>query len=357
MQTDPIFIIGTERSGSNLLRLMLNAHSAVAVPHPPHIFKYFSPLLKRYGDLAEPLPMKRLIKDVLALIDTHIYPWEIRIDAEKLYREAAPRSLLGILAGIYGEYLRSFGKRRWGCKSTFMIHYAGVVLETYPNAKFIWLVRDPRAVAASSRLSVFSPFHPYYTAVLWRRQQLEGLDLFNSISKSNITLVRYEDLVKKPESAVTGICAFLGEEYEPGMLDFFKTGAARKSAALSGSWVNAASPVRTGSISGYRQSLSKSEGRLVEAVAGDLMDRFGYEREYSAGDRVRRRKEGPRLYAPSFPRICWYRVLDAAWFLRMECYSLLNDSNHWLRWRRSLLLARLVLARRFGRSDGAGRIY
>ena len=52
MPDDPLFIIGTERSGSNLLRVILDAHSRISVPHPPHIMRYFSPLVARYGDLA-----------------------------------------------------------------------------------------------------------------------------------------------------------------------------------------------------------------------------------------------------------------------------------------------------------------
>ena len=44
MTLAPVFIVGTERSGSNLLRVMLNASSELAVPHPPHVMRYFAPL-------------------------------------------------------------------------------------------------------------------------------------------------------------------------------------------------------------------------------------------------------------------------------------------------------------------------
>lgn len=354
MQTDPIFIIGTERSGSNLLRLMLNAHSAVAVPHPPHILNYFSPLLKYYGDLAEPRRMKRLIKDVLALLDTHIYPWEIRIDPGIFQTDPPPVDLFGIFSRIYDEYLRGTGKRRWGNKSTFMIHHAGTVLDAYPNAKFLWLVRDPRAVAASSKKSVFSPFHPYYTARLWRTQQIEGLKLLDSLSEKNIILVRYEDLVTDPESSLAGICAFIDEEYEPGMLEFHRTGSARKSAGLSASWVNSASPVQTGRLSAYRKDLTRRQGRVVELVAAGLMDRFEYEREYSGEAGAGRRKEDRPACTPTLPEMCMYRLVHTALFLEVEFKSMLYDKNHWLRWGRNLLLLRLFLARRFGKPAAAG---
>ena len=51
--TAPLFIIGTERSGSNLLRLILDAHPGITVPHPPHVMNYFAALEGRYGDLQQ----------------------------------------------------------------------------------------------------------------------------------------------------------------------------------------------------------------------------------------------------------------------------------------------------------------
>ena len=80
MTCDPIFIIGTERSGSNLLRLILNAHSEIAVPHPPHVMSYFGPLEKYYGDLSRESNFRRLAKDVIVHLRSHIHPWEVEVD-------------------------------------------------------------------------------------------------------------------------------------------------------------------------------------------------------------------------------------------------------------------------------------
>ena len=61
--------MGTERSGSNLLRLILNAHSRIAVPHPPHVLRYFAPLEAGYGDLSRRGNRARLVDDVLPAED------------------------------------------------------------------------------------------------------------------------------------------------------------------------------------------------------------------------------------------------------------------------------------------------
>ena len=75
MPSDPLFIIGTERSGSNLLRVILNSHPNIVIPHPPHIMRYFGPLEARYGDLSRHRNLRRLVDDVLRLVKAHIHPW------------------------------------------------------------------------------------------------------------------------------------------------------------------------------------------------------------------------------------------------------------------------------------------
>ena len=80
------------RNGLNLLRLILNSHSRIAVPHPPHIVRYFAPLEPLYGELAQDGPFRALVADILRLLDTHIYQWDVPIDTERVVREATPRT-------------------------------------------------------------------------------------------------------------------------------------------------------------------------------------------------------------------------------------------------------------------------
>jgi len=342
--TAPFFIIGTERSGSNLLRLILNAHSGLAVPHPPHVLHFFSPLEASYGDLQQPAALRRLVADVLGLLRVHIHPWEMAIDQERITQRihdaGLPRSLVGIFFSLYDEYLRQSGKRRWGCKSTFVIHHVEAVLTACPTAKFILLVRDPRDVAVSSRRSIFSPFHPYFTAELWRRQQREGLRWLESSHADHCHLLRYEDLIEQPEAQVRAVCRFLGEEYEPAMLEYYQTSSAQKSRGLSASWQNVGQPIQRGNRNKFRQGLSRHEIKIVEGVTGDLMERFGYPLEYPPGG------EDSPLFRPSGPRVFWFTVQEWCWWLAMEWRSLWRDKNYWLHWRRRLFLLRLRFQRR-----------
>jgi hypothetical protein len=335
MRASPIFIIGTERSGSNLLRLILHAHSRIAVPHPPHLVRYFAPLMPSYGDLRSDRAFALFTRDVVQLLETHIHPWEVKIDVEEL-RRTARRDLLGVYVALYEQYRRALGKARWACKSTFMIDQVGPLLDRIPDAQLIFLVRDPRDVAASSKKSVFSTFHPHRTALLWREQQEKGLDLLQALPAGTIHLLRYEDLVREPEAAVRSLCAFLEEDFEPAMLRHFEGEEARRTAALAESWENTSRPVNGASVGRFGKDMSPREVQLVESVAAGAMARLGYLPAAPASP-----ESG--LAAPGVLERLYIGVMERVLWLRVEARSLSRDRNFGRRWRRALFLTRLRL--------------
>jgi hypothetical protein len=324
--TDPLYIIGTERSGSNLLRVILNAHPDIDVPHPPHILKYFHALEPGYGDLNQTRPRRALVRDVLRLLAVHIYPWSVDIDAQQVIDTARPANLLGIFAAIYDQHRAQTGKRRWGCKSTFMVHHIAAALQRDPGAKFIWLVRDPRDVALSSRASVFSPFHPLFTAELWDTQQREALAALVDHPEA-ILRVHYEDLIGDLEPTLRRVTDFLGEELHPDMLAHHRSAAAKKGAGLSESWKNTGAPVVRTNAGKYRTGLSSRHISLVEMAAGETMTTLGYS------------LDGPPCTKPGPLRRPGFALQDTAWQLAVELRSVFKDANHWRRWGRAVLMA------------------
>lgn len=333
MANDPIFILGTERSGSNLLRLILNSHSRIAVPHPPHVVRYFAPLEPLYGDLARDDAFRRLVTDILGLLDTHIYQWEIPIDADAVARDASPRSAFGVYVALQEQFRAHAGKARWGCKSTFMVDHIPEIRARFPGARLLFLVRDPRDVAVSSRKSVFSTFHPYYTAQLWRDQQAVGLRWLGELPSDTIRLLHYEQLVAAPEASVREICAFLGEDFEPGMLRFFETDEARKSASLSESWGNTGRPVSNASVEQWKKGLTPRERLVVEHIARAEMVRLGYTPLATPAE-----LDAVRIGAGERAGYWWAEALQS---VRIELRSIRKDKNVWRRWTRAWTLAGL----------------
>jgi hypothetical protein len=282
--TDPIFIIGTERSGSNLLRLMLNAHSRIAIPHPPHFMRFFAPIADSYGDLAVEANRQAIVADHLVLLRRHIHPWLQPIDGSRAVTEAAP-TVFGVMAACYEQYRRAVGKARWGCKSTFMVHYVDDALAQYPDARFVWLVRDPRDVASSAKRSVFGYSHPYRMAKLWQEQQELGCRARDGYGPDAVYLLRYEGLVLAPAAELATLCAFLGEKVEPDMLHHQQLAEARRTAELSESWRSTGEPVSTRFIDQHRDGLTERERRQVDSVTRYMTERLGY-RTGDVGARV-----------------------------------------------------------------------
>lgn len=335
---DPIFIIGTERSGTNLLRLILNSHSNIAIPHPPHILKNFFKLEPLYGNLAEGSNFKRLVNDVVRLVELHSYPWEMKIDRDKVCAAVKEKNLINIYFSVYEQYRLHTGKKRWGCKSTFMINHVALIRHYYPHARFIYMVRDGRDVAASAKSAIFNHYSVYYIAKLWREEQLTGIYWLNKLPRENILLLKYEELLNNPESTVYNICSFLGEDCEERMFDFFNTQEAKKSGSLSRAWQNTSSPIMRDNIGKFKTALKTPEITLFEAIAGRELDYLAYKLEnpfYIL--------EGLRARGVKF-RVKYFRE-EIFLMLKAQLKSFFTDKNIILRCKKYLFLKFIRISR------------
>lgn len=331
MIQNPIFIIGTERSGSNLLRLLLNAHPSIAIPHPPHIMRDLSPFSQLYGDLLDDGKFRGLICDVVRIVNSHFAPWPMAIDEEKLFSDASSRSLYGIYAALYEQYLLHAGKKRWGCKSTFMYIHIEEILAHHSSPRFLHLVRDPRDVAASAGQSIFSRFHPYKEAELWAEQQ-SAIEVWRGLEEEGKLLrVRYEDLTADAEAVMKEIMEFLGEEFLPQQLEYYRSGEASRLSGLSQSWKNCGEPVSVSSVGRYKTELSEREIRFVESVAAALMSKYGYGLHTKAP-----------LQSPSVLELFLIECSERWRKLRAELRALFTDRNFFLRWRKWFLIRLLI---------------
>lgn len=327
----PLFIIGTERSGSNLVRVILDSHSCICVPHPPHVLNLLGGIERRDG----PPDLERMARSIDRLLRNHIHPWSFALDLPRMVEAARPPDLYGLVAAMYEQAAAAEGKARWGCKSTFMIHHVHRILDRDPDARLVWLVRDPRDVAASSKRSVFNPYHPVQTARLWAEQQALGLELEERLPDSAMLRLRYEDLVRSAESELRRLCDFLGEDFEPGMLRFFERDEARRGAAMSESWRNTARPILVSNTGKHREELTTTENAWVEAIAAEAMTALGYAPEQEARP------------APSgLSGELGLRALDLGLRLRGELRSALRDRNRGRRLRRAAVVRWLNLRAR-----------
>lgn len=330
---DPIFIVGTERSGSNLLRAMLNAHDNICIPHPPHIMKELAALEPRYGDLSRDANFRRLIDHAVRVVELHFAPWDIEIDRERIFKEAIDRNLYCIKRAIYEQYMHAHGKPRWGCKSTFMIHHTAVVRKYHRAPKFIHLVRDGRDVAVSARDSVFNHFHPHYVSLLWAEQQRLAIDISRRLPADQFMTVRYEDLTGDPEKEVRRICGFIGEDYAGQMLTYASRPDSARLAGISKSWENLSKPILANNTRKYRTRLTPDQIFAIERNAYAELQHYGYELENNLNELQR---SAAAHLAPK--KSISYYLSEKASALTTGLVALVSDKNAYLRMRKRLFV-------------------
>ncbi|MEQ8580416.1 MAG: sulfotransferase [Marinoscillum sp.] len=278
----PIQLIGTQRSGSNLLRLMLNQLTEITAPHPPHILKTFVPLMDRYGDLSINANFQTLINDVCEFVELNPVKWnDLFLDRALIFeRLQNSRSIYSLFEHIYASYASSKGSRFWCCKSLTNVHFVEELHSHGIKPYYIHLYRDGRDVALSFKKIMVGEKHTYHQAKNWKRDQNQALAIAEKLGPDRVIRVAYEDLITNPEAQLSRICAFLHIEFKPQALDYFLSSDSRETALSGKMWQNVTKPVLRDNMCKYLKELPREDVLIFEAVAGDVLERLGYPLHY-----------------------------------------------------------------------------
>lgn len=279
-------VVGAGRSGTTLLRVMLDSHSEFAVPPETGFLIELAALAD--GDASAGLDdfLRVLLADLhwpeLALGED-----ELRAELDKL----EPFAIDEAVRCVYRLFAVAHGKPRYGDKTPVYVHHMPAIARLLPEAHFIHIIRDGRDVALSMRPMWFSPGDAMEArAGQWRDWVSAGLR--DGPLVPHYIEVRYEDLVTRPEATLRDICAFVGVGFEPGMLDYSSRAAVRLSDARDfrgpdGELIVTAEdrrsahrlllePPRSSRAGRWRRELSLDELDEFERVAGALRRQLGY---------------------------------------------------------------------------------
>ncbi|HYH62150.1 MAG TPA: sulfotransferase, partial [Solirubrobacterales bacterium] len=220
------FVVGVGRSGTTLLRLMLDAHSTMAVPPETH---FFGSLLDASGRVRFG-PAQALA----AITEDQHRRWnDFGLEpAELMARfEAIPRfNITDALRAFYELYAEKQGKERWGDKTPDYIKRMRRIKRVLPEARFIHVIRDGRDVALSTNKRIIErghrdPLPAKRSARRWRNRiekaRADGPKLGEYLE------IRYEDLVTDTEPTLRRVCQFIELEFEPAMLRYHETAGER----------------------------------------------------------------------------------------------------------------------------------
>lgn len=268
------FIIGEQRSGSNLLRVILNCHSQIHAPHPPHIIERIEPHINKYGDLTNDDNFHILINHVLFLIEKNPISWEFIPTHKAVFEHCSERSLFEIFKIIMELCARHHGAQQWICKSNHIVKWSSQIEKSIKTPKYIYLYRDPRDVVLSFQKTPVGDKHPYVIAKKWSNIQKECLALSDSYP-NRVLHVAYENLIAKPHEVVHAICNHLGISFEERMLNYFDDKEAQSTAGKSQQWENINKPILLNNHGKYAE-LPPDELRMIETECQTTMTSLGY---------------------------------------------------------------------------------
>lgn len=275
----PFFIIGVHRSGTTLLRFMLCRHSRLYIPPEsdfiPNFFRK-----DPTGELSD-----QRINQILETIFNHyrfVEEWQgPALDLATLMSLMPDRTPASFLNALYSCYASQTRKVRWGDKTPIYASYIDLIHKIFPTAKFIHIVRDSRD-ACISLLDKYQEreFHIdiYFAAQNWVRRINDIYLSQGRMPPGLFCELRYEDLVHNPEAKLRQVCSFLGENYEPGMLDQHLL-AQEIIPPDSHFFANVRKPINSESIGRGIKKLSVPDKRLIQLVTGPLMAKLGYDLE------------------------------------------------------------------------------
>jgi Sulfotransferase family len=210
----PVFILTARRSGSTLLRFILDSHPDLACPPETLVGETCATMLRLFYALEHFGGAERT--DMSA-------PPEVSPESLKVIRET--------LDTAYGRYLDQRGKRRWCDKSLDTYQFADLILRVFPEARFICLVRHCMDVIASGAHACpwgvsrygFDPFVTQFPGntvaaigAYWLSCNRAILE-FRDKNPGCCAMVRYEDLVTAPENVMADILSFIGARQAPGI--------------------------------------------------------------------------------------------------------------------------------------------
>jgi hypothetical protein len=267
----PLIVLGVSRSGTTLLRVMLDRSPGIAIPDE----SFFVPLLaRRHRGIVD---TERFLDDLRRI--PMLRAWGISAE------DVAPRLHSGTSTGeavsaIFESYAQRVAKPRWGDKTPMYMRHVSMLERLFPDAQFVHLVRDGRDAALSlleMPEGTFTrtwahPRSPAQFACMWRKEVGDARALGRRVGAGRYLEVRYEDLVAEPALVVREICEFAGIPFELEMVEYAGQVDVSEKPHQQRLLQSPTIGVRS-----WREEMTADDVGVFEAIAGDLLDELGYE--------------------------------------------------------------------------------
>lgn len=222
--SQPVFIISSGRSGTTLMRSMLVAGGQIAIPAETQIIHMVLVKFKTMRGFS----WEDQARLTISSFESHQnFPlWQTNLSPvyqKVLNLPEEERSLARIINEVYMTYAaQAFPNARiWGDQSPIHTFYLSYINKVFPNARYMHLLRDGRDVV-SSMVTRHGNDYLFEAVLRWKTSLKRIHDFQKLILPSQYLEVRYENLVREPELVLLKVSDFIGIEYNPRMLDYWK---------------------------------------------------------------------------------------------------------------------------------------
>ena len=285
MASFPLFLLGHDRSGTTMLRLILD-RGDVAIP-PESMF-----LL----DVDPRQPAEDVLRAAPRLGGVVVVrggggPRGGRRGGPPPPPPALPQGLNDAdafrfaVSAPFVAYAEREGTARWGDKTPAYIAHVDRLAAIWPDARFVVLVRDGRDVALSVMKVPFGANNVWAAARSWAGAVRQGRDAAARYP-GRVLEIRYEDLVTNPEQEIATTCNFLGLEYSPDMLAIEHTDRSKVVEDQAAWFTNVWAGITTAAVGKWRTELTPRQVEVFESVAGNELRALGYETSSGASSQA-----------------------------------------------------------------------
>lgn len=272
-QREILFVAGAARSGTTYVTDVLDDLFGYGMGPEGHFVLDFEQRLNRYGDLAVEQNMRRLMNDIrnastLSIIRNE-WPPEARFDVtvDELMARVETPDYAGAVYAVFRAVADHLGQPNVGTKNpTYTLHLRRLERLFPGRARYLNVIRDGRDVALSTMRMSWGQDSAYACAKSWAAH-IEAASLFEQrIGPARFMNLCYEDIVAKPDSSLERLESFLGREVEASLRERFLEQARQNDLAANfGKW---------------RDEMAATDVERFEAIAGEQLERCGYERLY-----------------------------------------------------------------------------
>ena len=268
---NPVFIVGMNGSGTTMLLDCLNNHPDLyGFKRETKIIPHFIRSAEKYGDLSSDDNFRRMWNDFLNVSFFKYVNNGNKVPLPENWKDA-PRSVAGVINGTFVYFSEQEGKSRWCEKTPMYAQHISLLAKTFPEAKFIHIIRDGRACAAS--------FHrrwgytPELTVFRWKHVVQDARTQGSEIPDRYFEL-NYEDLTDDPEPWLQSICRFLQVPYDPCLVTLSRV---RKHSGSSNTMI-------TKKVEYWPDYFTAEKIDSFDRMAGKLIQHLGYKTKHPEGN-------------------------------------------------------------------------